>query len=144
MVERYMLRLMTQASNETTRAFVARLRDQAKECQFVKVCGGGCTDNTDYTDDQIKDTLIVGLNDYYIKLKLLGQTNRHMSLEECIEFIEAEEKRIRTTSKPTGALPTAVELSNVTSTGTGKATQTATQKMNDRRYTCEACEKKLC
>ena len=118
MVERDSLRKMTQDRNETIRGYVARLRGQANVCQFLKKwkCSSCDSDGSaEYTDDQVKETLVNGMYDQEIKLELLGQSNQNMALEECITFIEAKESGRRAASRLNVSVPTGVTSSNAIS-----------------------------
>ena len=109
MVARLRLQQMRQDRDEPARNFAARLKGQAGVCQFNIKCE--CEANVSYSDQMIRDTLIVGLADDDIRLEVLGHTNQEMSLDETICFIEAKESGKRSAGRihpiPT-ATPTAV------------------------------------
>lgn len=100
LVARVQLHNLKQDRDETVRAFAARLRGQAKICQFTKTkkCAHNEDVQIDYSDDIIRDTLIRGLADMDIQLHILGQCNQNLTLEETIVMTEAKESGKRSAS----------------------------------------------
>ena len=92
MVARVRLQHMRQDRDEPVRAFAARLKGQAGECNFVKTCTNtaGAAD-IDYSDDMIRDALLRGIADDEIRLEILGHSNQKLTLEETLQLIEAKE-----------------------------------------------------
>ncbi|GFN92669.1 hypothetical protein PoB_001917500, partial [Plakobranchus ocellatus] len=115
MVARLQLQQTTQDRDEPVRAFSARLKGQASVCQYNIPCK--CGAQLSYSDQKVRDTLIVGLADEDIRLDVLGQADQEMSLEETIRFIEAKESGKRSAGrinpKPT-AVPVAVDAASST------------------------------
>ncbi|GFN96751.1 hypothetical protein PoB_002325700 [Plakobranchus ocellatus] len=101
-----MTRGSKQRRDEPERAFSARLKGQANVCQYNIPCK--CGAQLSYSDQMVRDILIVGLADEDIRLDVLGQANQEMSLEETIRFIEAKESGKRSAGrinpKPTAVL----------------------------------------
>ena len=88
MVSRVALNDMQQDREETIRSFCARLRGQASVCQYTIQCPN-CEHDVDYTEPILRDALCRGIEDTEIQLNLLGHTNRDMSLNEVVHFVEA-------------------------------------------------------
>ena len=92
MVARVRLQHMRQDRDEPVRAFAARLKGQAGECNFVKTCTNtACAIDIDYSDDMIRDALLQGIADDEIRLEILGHSNQKLTLEETLQLIEAKE-----------------------------------------------------
>ena len=92
MVARVRLQHMRQDRDEPVRAFAARLKGQAGECNFVKTCTNtACATDIDYSDDMIRDAFLRGIADDEIRLKILGHSNQKLTLEETLQLIEAKE-----------------------------------------------------
>ena len=92
MVARVRLQHMRQDRDEPVRAFAARLKGQAGECNFVKTCTNtACATDIDYSDDMIRDALLRGIADDEIRLEILGHSNQKLTLEETLQLIEAKE-----------------------------------------------------
>ena len=93
LVSRLQLHNLKQDRDETVRAFAARLRGQAKVCEFLKTKKCTCENEVqiDYSDEIIRDTLIRGLSDEDIQLHILGQRNQQLTLDETMALAEAQE-----------------------------------------------------
>lgn len=93
LVARVNLHNLTQDRAETVRGFAARLKGQAKVCQFSKqkTCICDREVEIDYSEDIIRDTLIRGLADEEIQLDVLAQCNQNLTLDETILMAEAKE-----------------------------------------------------
>ena len=89
MVYRMQHQQLRQDRDEPARSFAARIKGQAGVCQYDVTCG--CGRSISYSDQMIRDTLIIGLADDDIPLDLLGQYEQEMSLDHTIKFIEAKE-----------------------------------------------------
>ncbi|GFO13770.1 hypothetical protein PoB_004027500 [Plakobranchus ocellatus] len=107
MFARLQLQQTSQDRDEPVRAFSARLKGQASVCQCNIPCK--CGSQLSYSDQMVRDTLIVGLADEDIHFDVLGQANQEMSLEETIRFIEAKESGKRSAGR-INPKPTAVTV----------------------------------
>lgn len=115
MVARLRLQQMRQDRDEPARTFSARLKGQASVCQYNISCE--CGAQPSYSDQMIRDTLIIGLADDDIRLDVLGQANQDMSLDETIRFIEAKESGKRSAGRinpNTTAVPMAIDAASST------------------------------
>lgn len=112
MVARLQLQRMRQDRDEPARAFSARLKGQASVCQFNIPCQ--CGDSISYSDQMVRDSLIIGLSDEDIRIDILGHADQNMSLDETIRFIEAKEsgKRSAIRINPPPAPVVAVDASS--------------------------------
>ena len=63
---------------------------QAGICKLTQQCTN-CQANVDYTKAILRDVLCRGLEDSEIQLKLLGDKNQDMTLEQILRFVEAKE-----------------------------------------------------
>ena len=90
MVARHTFHHMTQDREEPIRNFAARLRGQAATCQFSTKCSK-CTNIVDYSNIEIRDVLIRGLNDPDIRENLFMEEDQGMELDKAICLIEAKE-----------------------------------------------------
>ena len=97
MVARMQLQQMRQDRDEAARSFAARIKGQAGVCQFDIKCA--CGKILSYSDQMIRDTLIIGLADDDIRLDLLGRSDEEMSLDKTISFIEAKESGKRSAGR---------------------------------------------
>ena len=97
MVARDVLSKMRQDRDEPVRAFSARLRGQARVCQFVAKCQcPHCLDHdvcvgTDYSDIVVRDQLVLGCADHDLKLDYLTEKGPSASLDEVMAFVEGKE-----------------------------------------------------
>ena len=115
MVARLHLQQMRQDRDEPARTFSARLKGQASVCQYNINCECGC--QLSYSDQMVRDTLVVGLADDDIRLDVFGQANQEMSLDETIRFIEAKESGKRSTGRMhynPATVPTAIDAASST------------------------------
>ena len=89
-----------QQEGEEIRTFAARIKGQAKTCQFsvTKKCQCGQDVTVDYTDQMIRDTMIIGLKDEDIQVDILGQAEQNLSLEDTIIRCETKAASIRSAS----------------------------------------------
>ena len=111
MVARVQLQQMTQDRDEPARQFAARIKGQASVCQFNVTCECGST--ISYSDQMIRDTLIIGLADDDIRLEVLGQADQEKSLDETIRYIEAKESGKRSAGRiHPASTPAAVDASS--------------------------------
>ena len=62
-----------QEREEPFRAFAARVRGKAETCEFEAACE--CGKSVDYTDNQVRDVLLNGINDPDIRREVLGTKN---------------------------------------------------------------------
>ena len=98
-VARVTLHEMKQDQDETVRSLLARLKGQARLCNYsvkFKPTCGNCGDeeqeyDVDYTDIQVRDVLVCSLADNEIRTDILGDMNQDMSLEKMFQLIEAKE-----------------------------------------------------
>ena len=97
MVARVQLSQMRQDRDEPIRAFAARLRGQAGVCDFSLTCE--CTKVINYSDEMVKDALIVGLADEEIRLDVLAKAPKTLNLEETVAFIESRESGKRSANR---------------------------------------------
>ena len=114
MVARVQLQNLRQDRDETVRSYCARLRGQARICNFTKSKTCTCNEEIkiDYSDDIVRDSLIRGLEDEEIRVDVLGQSKQDMSLDETLQLIEAKESGKRSA----GILNTAItSTANATS-----------------------------
>ena len=81
---------MRQERDESFRAYAARVRGKAETCEFVTTCQ--CGANVNYTDHQIRDTLLNGINDHDIRRDILGHPNiLQMPVNDVIAVVENKE-----------------------------------------------------
>ena len=97
MVARMQLQQMRQDRDEPARSFAARIKGQAGVCQFDIACD--CGKNISYSEQMIRDSLIMGLADEDIRLDILGQVDQEMSLDKIISFVEAKESGKRSAGR---------------------------------------------
>ena len=98
MVARVELHVMRQNQDESVRSFGARVKGQASICKQVVPCPN-CEHEVSYSNEVIKDVIVRGINDDEIRLDILSDKNREMSLEEVVSFIEAKESGKRSANK---------------------------------------------
>ena len=141
MVARLQLQQMHQDRDEPARAFAARIKGQASVCQFDVKCE--CSKSVSYSEQMIRDTLIVGLADDDIRLDVLGQSDQEMSLDKTIRFIEAKEsgKRsaVRINHNPTVTVPSAINAASSTYRQMEKKRLTGQSRPSERK--CGYCGK---
>ena len=80
---------MEQKPGETDKRFVARLKGQAKCCDFTLPTG-----KSDYTEKMIRDQMLMGLEDCCIKEQVLAEAatkKDFMELEKVLLFVDAKE-----------------------------------------------------
>ena len=85
MVSRMTLLTRTQDKEEGVRSFSACLRGQANVCKFSKNCSHNPFEAVNYTDDMVRDALIIGLGDSDIQQDVLGRNDEDMTLEDTIK-----------------------------------------------------------
>ena len=95
-VTRTKLHAMSQDSGEPVTSYAARLKGQARLCEFKKsiTCEGeGCTKVTevDFTDTIIMGELVRGLADVEVKKAVLGEVEQKTELDGLIKLIQAKE-----------------------------------------------------
>ena len=97
MVARDILSKMRQDRDEPVRAYSARLKGQARVCQFTARCQcSNCPNHdacvgVDYSDIVVRDQVILGCADHEIKLDCLIEKGPEASLEEVMTFVESRE-----------------------------------------------------
>ena len=97
MVARDILSKMRQDSDEPVRAYSARLKGQARVCQFTARCQCSNGPNhdacvgVDYSDIVVREQVILGCADHEIKLDCLIEKGTSASLEEVMAFVESKE-----------------------------------------------------
>ena len=97
MVARDILSKMRQDRDEPVRAYSARLKGQARVCQFTARCQCSSCPNhdacvgVDYSDIVVRDQVILGCADHEIKLDCLIEKGTSASLEEVTAFVESKE-----------------------------------------------------
>ena len=97
MVARDILSKMRQVRDEPVRAYSARLKGQARVCQFTARCQcSNCPNHdacvgVDYSDIVVRDQVILGCADHDIKLDCLLEKGPEASLEEVMTFVESRE-----------------------------------------------------
>ena len=97
MVARMQLQQMRQDRDEPARSFAARIKGQAGVCQFDVLCE--CGRSISYSEQMIRDSLIIGLADDDIRLDILGQIDQEMTLDKVISFVEAKESGKRSAGR---------------------------------------------
>jgi hypothetical protein len=89
---------MGQDTEEPIAMFLARLRGQAKICEFTVECSStsGTTVNS-YTDKMVSHQLVRGMEDITIQEKVLAlaATQTDLDLKKITEFVEAQEQGTR-------------------------------------------------
>ncbi|GFN73919.1 hypothetical protein PoB_000042500 [Plakobranchus ocellatus] len=109
------LQHVKQDRDQPVRTFSACLKGQANVCQYNVPCK--CKAQVSYSDQMIRDTLIVDLADEDTCLDVHGQANQEMSLEETIRFIEDKGSRKRSAGQINSnltAVPLAVNVASST------------------------------
>ena len=97
MVARDVLSKMRQDRDEPVRVYSARLKGQARVCQFVIKCQCPSCPNhdacvgADYSDIVVRDQVILGCADHDIKLDCLIEKGPSTPLEEVEAFVEGKE-----------------------------------------------------
>lgn len=101
LVARVQLQSLTQDRDEPVRAFCARLRGQARVCNFTdqKLCECSKTIDFDYSEVMVRDSLIRGLCDDEIRLEIVGQPQQNMTLGDVLQLAEARESGRRTAGR---------------------------------------------
>ncbi|GFR97848.1 enzymatic polyprotein [Elysia marginata] len=139
MVARLELQQMKQDRDETARTFYARLKCQADVCQFKIKCTCGLENN--YCVNMIRDTLITGLADDDIRLKVLGPSNQEMSLDETIRFIEAKDSGKRSASRIKPPSSASVDASSTYRQAEKRRLQPHQSDSKDKVTLCGHCGK---
>ena len=88
---------MVQQSDESIRAFAARISGKADLCDLHVTCTKvGCATKVPYRDEVILQVLLQGMNDQNIRARTLTQTaaTKLKKLSEVIEYVAAEETGI--------------------------------------------------
>ena len=146
LVARVHLHNLKQDRDETVRGFSARLRGQAKVCQFTKekTCNCGAEVQIDYSEDIIRDTLIRGLADEDIQLAVLGQQNQKLTLEETLQITEAKESGKRSAGMLTNTVVSMNAASSYKRNANQKFTTNPNSSSNDTTpKTCNHCGQKF-
>ena len=97
MVARDVLSKMRQDRDEPVRVYSARLKGQARVCQFVIKCPCPSCPNhdacvgADYSDIVLRDQVVLGCADHDIKLDCLIEKGPSTPLEEVEAFVEGKE-----------------------------------------------------
>ena len=97
MVARDVLSKMRQDRDEPVRVYSARLKGQARVCQFVIKCQCPSCPNhdacvgADYSDIVVRDQVILGCADHDIKLDCLIEKGPSTPLKEVEAFVEGKE-----------------------------------------------------
>ena len=118
MVARDVLSKLRQDRDEPVRAYSARLKGQARVCQFVVNClCSSCPDHdicvgADYSDIVVRDQVILGCADHDIKLDCLTEKGSSTSLEEVTTFIEGKESGKLSLQQLTGGSEAATPISS--------------------------------
>ena len=101
LVARVQLQYMRQERDEPIRSFCARLRGQARVCNFTaqKQCTCSSLVEFDYSDVMVRDALIRGLEDEDTRLEIMGQPKQDLTLDQVLQLAEARESGRRTASK---------------------------------------------
>ena len=88
LVNVFQFQKMGQDPNETAGSFVARLKGQARVCNFQLPAG-----QSDYSEKMVNHQLISGLVDPTIQEQMLAQssTNKDITLDSALQFIQAKE-----------------------------------------------------
>ena len=89
---------MGQDTEEPIAMFLARLRGQAKICEFTVECSSTtCTTVNSYTDKMVSHQLVRGMEDVTIQEKVLAlaATQSDLDLKKITEFVEAQEQGTR-------------------------------------------------
>ena len=88
-----------QEREEPFRAFAARVRGKAETCEFEAACE--CGKSVDYTDNQVRDVLLNGINDPDIRREVLGTKNiLKTPVNDVIAFVENKEMARNTLPSP--------------------------------------------
>ena len=96
-VARDIISKMGQDRDEPVHAYSARLKGQARVCQFTVRCQCSICPNhdacvgVDYNDIVVRDQVILGCADHEIKLDCLIEMGHSASLEEVMAFVESNE-----------------------------------------------------
>ena len=82
---------MTQQSDETIRAFVARLTTTADMCEMAVTCT--CEREVSYRNNVLQQLVINGMRDNEIRVRVLSRnTNGELvTLDKLVNYIQAEE-----------------------------------------------------
>ena len=101
LVARVQLQSMVQDHSEPVRSYAARLRSQARVCNFTdqKQCTCEAIVEFDYSDVMVRDALIRGLSDEDTRLEIVGQPKQEMSLDDVLQLAEARESGRRTAGR---------------------------------------------
>ena len=86
---------MSQANDEPIRTFSARVHGKAQTCGFTKLhtCKCGEQEEVDYTQDVIKDVVLVGIGDPEIQTSVLHCGGiKEKTLNEVISLIKRKKK----------------------------------------------------
>lgn len=133
-IARSALHEMRQDREEPVRAFGARLRGQASECNFVIPCTN-CGHRVNFSEVYVGDALCRGLADPEIRQDLLGDTKRDRTVEETLQFVEAKEAGKRSAARL--ANPSSVEAVGSTYRRSKRQPQRATTPPTEEQ--CSYC-----
>ena len=136
MVARITLHDMQQDRDEPIRSFCARLKGQARTCNFVIPCPN-CDNDVNYSEKIIQNILTKGIADSEIQLDFLSCVTPDMTLEKMIKFIEAKEAGKRSASRLHG-------IQNVDSSRNSYKQNKATniKEKYDNEQICQYCGKR--
>ena len=71
---------MMQDTGEPVTGFAARLKGQARLCQYTLTCSCGCNVRNDFTDTVVMGDLVRGLSDLEIKTLILSEVEQKADL----------------------------------------------------------------
>ena len=101
--QRRKLHQMTKETGESVSKYAARLRDQAKRCEYIVTCKGNrCNLPNEFTDTVVMGELVWGLVDYET-----NEVNQIGDLAALIKLVEAKENEMHSPC----------ELGNIDSSG---------------------------
>ena len=135
LVERNRLQDIRQDRDEAVRSFYARLRGQAGVCDYTKSKKCECEREVevDFSDDIIKDALIRGLSDGDIRVEVLGQCKKDLSLDETLQIIESKESGKRSAGILSNSTASSMNVMNDISTASStNATSSYMRNVNNQ------------
>ena len=114
LVARVQLQCLKQDRDEPVRTFYAKLRSQARVCNFTQQKQCVCNEmvDFDYSDIMVRDTFIRGLEDEDIRLEIIGQAQQDMTLEDVLKIADARECGKRSAGILTASTGTVAATSN--------------------------------
>lgn len=125
LVARVQLQCLKQDRDEPIRAFCARLRGQARVCNFTqqKQCSCSLNVDFDYSEIMVRDALIRGISDDDIRLEIVGQPRQDMTLDEVLQLAEARESGRRSAGQLLAGYTPTVSTSAASSYRRNKGSQ---------------------